>query len=55
MPRTSRARYCPAMEKSAALSYNCTTCHLEENLSDWAKFAQDIPAKQAVRRRNSWR
>jgi photosynthetic reaction center cytochrome c subunit len=34
---------------SAALSYNCTSCHVEESLSDWAKFAEDVPAKQMAR------
>jgi hypothetical protein len=34
---------------SAALSYNCTSCHVEESLSDWAKFAEDVPAKQTAR------
>jgi photosynthetic reaction center cytochrome c subunit len=34
---------------SAALSYNCTSCHVEESLSDWAKFAEDIPAKRMAR------
>ena len=34
---------------SAALGYNCTNCHVEESLQNWAKFADDIPAKKRAR------
>jgi photosynthetic reaction center cytochrome c subunit len=34
---------------SAALSYNCTSCHVEGSLSDWAKFAEDVPTKRMAR------
>lgn len=34
---------------SAALGYNCTSCHVEESLSNWAKFADDVPAKRRAR------
>ena len=34
---------------SASLSYNCTDCHVSESLQNWAKFADDIPAKRRAR------
>jgi outer membrane lipoprotein-sorting protein len=34
---------------SAALGYNCTNCHVEESLQNWAKFADDVPAKKRAR------
>ena len=34
---------------SASLSYNCTDCHVQDSLSSWAKFADDIPAKRMAR------
>ena len=35
---------------SAALGYNCTNCHGDEVLGNWAKYADDIPVKQTARR-----
>ncbi|HLI82316.1 MAG TPA: photosynthetic reaction center cytochrome c subunit family protein [Bryobacteraceae bacterium] len=35
---------------SASLGYNCTNCHTMESLGDWAKYADDIPAKRTARR-----
>jgi outer membrane lipoprotein-sorting protein len=34
---------------SAALGYNCTNCHVDESLQNWAKFADDVPAKRRAR------
>jgi photosynthetic reaction center cytochrome c subunit len=34
---------------AAALGYNCTSCHVEQSLQDWAKFADDVPAKRRAR------
>jgi hypothetical protein len=35
---------------AAALSLNCTDCHVAEALSDWNKFADDTPLKQTARK-----
>src|SRR5580765_4665426 len=35
---------------SAALGYNCTNCHGDQVLGNWAKYAEDIPVKQTARR-----
>ena len=35
---------------SAALCYNCTNCHGDEVLGNWAKYANDIPVKNTARR-----
>src|SRR6266852_9902165 len=35
---------------SAALGYNCTNCHGDEVLSNWEKYADDIPVKRTARR-----
>jgi hypothetical protein len=35
---------------SAALGYNCTNCHGNDVLGNWAKYADDIPVKQTARR-----
>jgi photosynthetic reaction center cytochrome c subunit len=35
---------------SASLGYNCTNCHTMESLGNWAKYADDIPAKRTARR-----
>ena len=35
---------------SASLGYNCTNCHTAESLGDWAKYADDVPAKRTARR-----
>src|SRR5205823_1965932 len=35
---------------SAALGYNCTNCHGDEVLGNWAKYADDIPVKRTARR-----
>src|SRR5579871_4192954 len=35
---------------SAALGYNCTNCHGNEVLGNWAKYADDIPVKRTARR-----
>jgi outer membrane lipoprotein-sorting protein len=35
---------------SAALGYNCTNCHGDEVLGNWAKYANDIPVKNTARR-----
>lgn len=34
---------------SAALGLNCTGCHVAESLSDWSKFADDVPRKRTAR------
>ncbi len=34
---------------AASLSYNCTDCHVPESLENWAKYADDIPAKRTAR------
>ncbi len=34
---------------SAALGYNCTNCHVDESLQNWAKFADDVPTKRRAR------
>jgi len=34
---------------AASLSYNCTDCHVQESLDNWAKYADDIPAKRTAR------
>ena len=33
---------------SASLGSNCVHCHLDESLTHWEKFAEDVPA-------NEWR
>lgn len=35
---------------SAALGYNCTNCHGNEVLGNWAKYADDTPVKRTARR-----
>jgi len=35
---------------SAALGYNCTNCHGNDVLGNWAKYADDIPVKRTARR-----
>ena len=35
---------------SAALGYNCTNCHGDQVLGNWAKYADDTPVKQTARR-----
>jgi outer membrane lipoprotein-sorting protein len=35
---------------SAALGYNCTNCHGDEVLGNWAKYADDPPVKRTARR-----
>lgn len=35
---------------SASLGFNCTNCHTGESLGNWAKYADDIPAKRTARR-----
>jgi hypothetical protein len=35
---------------SAALGYNCTNCHGDEVLGNWAKYADDVPVKRTARR-----
>src|SRR5665213_1794685 len=35
---------------SAALGYNCTNCHGDDVLGNWAKYADDIPVKRTARR-----
>jgi outer membrane lipoprotein-sorting protein len=35
---------------SAALGYNCTNCHGDEVLGNWAKYADDTPVKRTARR-----
>src|ERR1700691_3150282 len=34
---------------SAALGYNCTNCHGDEVLGNWAKYADDTPVKRTAR------
>jgi hypothetical protein len=34
---------------AASLSYNCTDCHVQASLANWAKYAEDIPAKRRAR------
>jgi hypothetical protein len=34
---------------AASLGYNCTDCHVQESLANWAKYAEDIPAKRRAR------
>jgi photosynthetic reaction center cytochrome c subunit len=34
---------------AASLGYNCTNCHVQESLQNWAKFADDVPAKRMAR------
>jgi photosynthetic reaction center cytochrome c subunit len=34
---------------SASLSYNCTDCHGEDAVDDWANFAKDTPHKTTAR------
>ncbi len=31
---------------AASLGLNCTGCHVPESLTDWSKFADDIPRKR---------
>jgi photosynthetic reaction center cytochrome c subunit len=35
---------------SASLSYNCTDCHGEDAVDDWANFAKDTPKKNTARK-----
>jgi photosynthetic reaction center cytochrome c subunit len=35
---------------SAALSMNCTDCHVTESAGDWNRYADDTPLKQTARR-----
>jgi hypothetical protein len=35
---------------SAALGYNCTNCHGDDVLGNWAKYADDTPVKRTARR-----
>lgn len=35
---------------SSSLNLNCTDCHVEASLGDWARFADDVPRKQTARR-----
>src|SRR5262252_2394985 len=35
---------------SAALGYNCTNCHGDQVLGNWARYADDTPVKQTARR-----
>jgi hypothetical protein len=35
---------------AAALSLNCTDCHVQGALTDWSKFADDTPLKQTTRK-----
>ena len=35
---------------SAALGYNCTNCHGDQVLGNWAKYADDTPVKRTARR-----
>jgi outer membrane lipoprotein-sorting protein len=35
---------------SASLSYNCTDCHGEDAVDDWANFAKDTPTKTTARK-----
>ncbi|HLK49299.1 MAG TPA: c-type cytochrome [Bryobacteraceae bacterium] len=35
---------------SASLGFNCTNCHTNDSLGNWAKYADDIPAKRTARR-----
>ncbi|HUK89329.1 MAG TPA: photosynthetic reaction center cytochrome c subunit family protein [Blastocatellia bacterium] len=34
---------------AASLGYNCTNCHVQESLGNWARYADDIPAKRMAR------
>jgi len=34
---------------AASLGLNCTGCHVPESLSDWSKFADDVPRKRTAR------
>jgi hypothetical protein len=34
---------------AASLGYNCTDCHVQQSLANWAKYAEDIPAKRRAR------
>ena len=34
---------------SASLGLNCVYCHSAESLSDWSKFAEDVPRKRVAR------
>jgi hypothetical protein len=34
---------------AASLGYNCTDCHVQAALANWAKYAEDIPAKRRAR------
>jgi hypothetical protein len=34
---------------SAALGANCVHCHVEESLTHWEKFAEDVPRKRRAR------
>jgi hypothetical protein len=35
---------------SAALSLNCTDCHISDSSGDWGKYADDTPLKRTARR-----
>jgi len=35
---------------SAALSMNCTDCHVTESAGNWDRYADDTPLKQTARR-----
>src|SRR5208282_2729679 len=34
---------------AAAIGLNCTGCHVPEALSDWSRFADDVPQKRMSR------
>jgi len=34
---------------AASLGYNCTNCHVQQSLANWAKYADDIPVKRRAR------
>src|SRR5205823_1082822 len=34
---------------SASLGSNCVHCHVDESLSHWEKFAEDVPRKRKAR------
>ena len=35
---------------SASIGSNCVHCHVEDSLTHWEKFAEDVPRKQTARR-----
>ena len=35
---------------SASIGSNCVHCHVDDSLTHWEKFAEDVPRKQTARR-----